>query len=81
MRLLREAAGLSNKEMSRRSGVSSTTITNAEKGRLALRVPTAVKLASVMGISPGLLLIGNGISNKGDPAERLRNVRYMLGVT
>lgn len=81
LRFLRESMGLSNKELARRSGVSSTTITNAEKGRLTLRVPTAVKLARVMGISPGFLLIDNGLSDNEKLAERLRNVRYMLGMT
>ena len=81
LRFLRDSMGLSNKELARRSGVSSTTITNAEKGRLTLRVPTAAKLARFLGISPGFLLIDNGVSGKGELAEMLRNVRYMLGMT
>lgn len=81
LRFLRESMRLSNKELARRSGVSSTTISNAEKGRLTLRVPTAVKLARVMGISPGLLLIGSGFSDRGDITGKIRNIRYTLGVT
>ena len=80
LRTLRQAVGLSIRELVRRSGVSMTTIINAEHGRKNLRLPSAVKLARTLGVSPGIFMILNTPSGRGKLADKVLTARLLLGL-
>lgn len=81
LKQLRQMAGLSVRQLAEQARVSSVTIKNAEKGICSLRVPTAVKLARVFKVSPGLLTIPDTIDGtRGEVAGRVRALRLMLGL-
>jgi transcriptional regulator with XRE-family HTH domain len=48
---LREAAGLTQMDVCRRSGISIDSLRNWEQGRVLPRVDAVVKLASALGVS------------------------------
>jgi len=80
LRTLRQAAGLSIRKLARCSGISTDTIINAEYGRKYLRLPSAVKLAKVFGISPGVLMLSNTPSGRGELSYKVLSSRLLLGL-
>lgn len=57
-----------------------TTIINAEHGRKNLRLPSAVKLARTLGVSPGIFMILNTPSGRGKLADKVLTARLLLGL-
>ena len=56
IQIVREAAGLSKKDLAKRAGVSPTTVYAFEDGYLDVRISTVLKLANALGVPPGTLL-------------------------
>lgn len=67
----REAAGLSLRMLAERSGVSSSMISDIERGAKSPTVTTLVRLAQALGISAAALVDG-GIT----PESRIRIIRH-----
>lgn len=61
LRVLREEAGLSARELAERAGVDRATVANAEAGRFATRMDIAERLAGGLGLTLGQLLGGAGL--------------------
>jgi len=80
LRTLRQTAGLSIRKLARCSEISTDTIINAEYGRKNLRLPSAIKLANVFGISPGALMISNTPSGRGELSNKVLSSRLLLGL-
>jgi transcriptional regulator with XRE-family HTH domain len=66
----REAAGLSLRLLAARSGVSSSMISDIERGTKSPTVTTVVRLAQALGISAAALIDGGT-----DPAPRIQVLR------
>lgn len=60
LRDLREAAGLTQMQLSNASGVHTTEISRLERGERNPRLTTIVKLAAGLGVEPGALLAQMG---------------------
>jgi transcriptional regulator with XRE-family HTH domain len=58
LRELREAAGMTQMELSDASGLHLTEISRLEQGRRDPRLTTLVRLAVGLGVSPAALLAG-----------------------
>jgi len=80
LRLIRQGANLTIQELAKQSGVSKTTISNAEKGQVLLRIASAVKIAKVFGVSPGIFNIPDMPSEKDEIADSLKKLRLCLGL-
>ena len=61
----REAAGLSQRQLSKAAGLSNQTISNIEAGHFGTRITTLEALAKALNVSLGWLLEG-----KGEPPSR-----------
>ncbi len=59
----RRRAGLTQEEVSYRSGVHPTEVSRIENGNRDARVSTVFRLAEALGVSPGQLLDGSTNSN------------------
>ena len=70
----REAAGLSLRELAARSGISSSMISDIERGTKSPTVVTVVRLAQALGVSAAALIDGDG-----GPAARIRILRRSEG--
>ena len=66
----REAAGLSLRMLATRSGISSSMISDIERGAKSPTVITVVRLAQALGVSAATLIDGGT-----DPATRIRILR------
>ena len=66
----REAAGLSLRELAARSGISSSMISDIERGTKSPTVVTVVRLAQALGVSAAALIDGDA-----GPAARIRVLR------
>ena len=55
----RRQAGLTQEEVSARSGVHPTEVSRIERGERDVRVSTVYRLAEALGTSPGSLLDGD----------------------
>jgi transcriptional regulator with XRE-family HTH domain len=66
----REAAGLSLRELAARSGISSSMISDIERGTKSPAVVTVVRLAEALGASAAALIDGDA-----GPAARIRILR------
>jgi transcriptional regulator with XRE-family HTH domain len=55
----RRLAGLTQEEVSARSGVHPTEVSRIERGERDVRVSTVYRLAEALGTSPGSLLDGD----------------------
>ncbi len=53
---LRQAAGLSQKELAERAGILPSRLSNIEAGRVNPNVEAVIKIASALGISSDLIL-------------------------
>lgn len=56
----RESSGLSHKEVSKRSGVAVSLLTDIAVGSRMPRVDSMEKVAAALGVSPGWLVYGEG---------------------
>ena len=56
IQIVREAAGLSKKELAKRAGISTATVYAFEDGYLGVRISTILKIANALGVPPGTLL-------------------------
>ena len=70
VRQLREAASLSLRELAARSGISSSMISDIERGTKSPTVITVVRLARALGVSAAALVDGGA-----GPAPRIRVLR------
>jgi transcriptional regulator with XRE-family HTH domain len=66
----RQAAGLSLRELAARSGISSSMISDIERGAKSPTVTTVVRLALALGVSAAALIDGDA-----GPAARIRVLR------
>lgn len=66
----REAAGLSLRMLATRSGISSSMISDIERGAKSPTVITVIRLAEALGVSAATLIDGGA-----DPATRIRILR------
>ena len=66
----REAAGFSLRVLAARSGISSSMISDIERGTKSPTVTTVVRLAQALGVSAAALIDGGA-----DPAPRIRVLR------
>lgn len=66
----REAAGLSLRELAARSGISSSMISDIERGTKSPTVVTVVRLAQALGVSAAALIDGEA-----GPSARIRVLR------
>lgn len=76
LRTAREALGISQIELSRRAGCSSSTVSRIEAGRIEARYDTLADLALVLGTTADTLLgrnvsSGGGVSYESDGSGRL----------
>jgi transcriptional regulator with XRE-family HTH domain len=62
LRAARYAAGLSQPALAARAGVHPVTISRIERGEMAPSYNCATKLATALGIAPGLLLPGLAVT-------------------
>ena len=58
IQIVREAAGLSKKDLAKRAGVSPTTVYAFEDGYLDVRISTILKIANALGVPSETLLPG-----------------------
>ncbi len=72
----RDVAGLSLRTLAERSGVSSSMISDIERGAKSPTVTTVVRLAHALGISAAALVDGGP-----NPAPRIRIIRRGEGAT
>jgi transcriptional regulator with XRE-family HTH domain len=70
----REAAGFSLRELAARSGISSSMISDIERGTKSPTVTTVVRLAQALGVGAAALIDGGT-----DPAPRIRVIRRGKG--
>lgn len=56
LRKLRKDAGLTQKGLYKKSGVSETTIARLERGEHTISTPTVKKLAKALDVEPGAIL-------------------------
>ena len=80
LRCLRQSNGLLIRELALKAGVSKTTIQRTERGKNELELATAVKIAQVFEISPGILTIKNMPSDNGKLTDKIRTARLLLGL-
>ena len=59
LRFTREAAALSQGELARRSGLTQSTISAIESGRVGIGIARAEKLAGALGVHPAVLAFPN----------------------
>lgn len=62
----RKTAGLSQRQLAKLAGVSSAYIANVERGLFGIGAKKCLKIASVLGVPPEWLLLGQG----DEPSER-----------
>lgn len=67
LRVLRNAAGLTQQTLATRAGMERKSVNRAEGGRHGLSVPAVVALAAALGTTPGALL--DGLSPTHRPSE------------
>ena len=77
---MRQTAGLFIRELALEAGVSKTTVQRTERGKNNLTLSTAVKLAQVFGVSPGILIIRKKPSGMGELADKIITARLLLGL-
>ena len=56
LRMLREAAGLTQQDLAKLTGLTTATISYAETGRVDPSLDTIKRLAEALGVQPGALL-------------------------
>ena len=56
LRLLREAAGLTQQDLAKLTGLTTATISYAETGRVEPSLDTIRRLAAALNVQPGVLL-------------------------
>lgn len=56
LRMLREAAGLTQQDLAKLTGLTTATISYAEMGRVDPSLDTIKRLAAALGVQPGALL-------------------------
>lgn len=70
LRELREAAGLSQRQLADAVGLTDQTISNIERGARTPSVETALTIARVLGVSvERVFLLATSTANVGNPAE------------
>jgi transcriptional regulator with XRE-family HTH domain len=72
----RDAAGFSLRELAARSGISSSMISDIERGTKSPTVTTVVRLAQALGVSAAVLIDGGA-----GPAARIRVLRRGEGAS
>ncbi len=70
VKLHREAAGFSLRELAARSGISASMISDIERGTKSPTVTTVVRVAQALGVSAAALIDGGS-----EPAPRIRVLR------
>jgi transcriptional regulator with XRE-family HTH domain len=84
LRRLRKAKGLGTVEMSRRAGISRTTLSSVESGDPGPAIGTYLRVMSVLGIGGDLALLAGDALQPGQPgtaAARSKRARPLVQVT
>jgi len=58
LRTLRDAAEISQERLAHDAGLSWSTVSQVERGDRSVRLPTLLRLAAALGVTPGELLDG-----------------------
>ncbi|MEM7244973.1 MAG: helix-turn-helix transcriptional regulator [Acidobacteriota bacterium] len=80
LREARERGGLSQRELSRRLGVSAMTVSNAERGRDARCSTLRAYLRELEELSADMLLVGRGPDREATPREVWEHYRNLYGL-
>lgn len=84
LKRLRKAQGLGTVEMSKRAGISRTTLSSVESGDPGPAIGTYLRVMSVLGISGELALLAGDVLRPGPPgtaAARSKRARPVVQVT
>ena len=68
VRRLRKAAGMTQSELARRSGLGRVFINQVEGGHTGVNLETIAAIAAALGVRPALLISRRGVERSDDPA-------------
>jgi len=71
---LREATGLSQREVARRLSIAQSSYANWERFNVALKPEQLLKLAEVLGVDVSELLTTSGAKRRGGPTGKMRQL-------